>query len=87
MDFKRNFPLNIVNEAQAASTLITAGLPKRIVYGLLSFVDDVDEVMEEIENEKDESMAAQYDEIIKSLPRGSISDQDNETDDTEDNGE
>lgn len=87
MDFKRNFPLNIVNEAQAASTLITAGLPKRIVYGLLSFVDDVDEVMEEIENEKDENMEAEYDKIIKNLPRGGISDQDNETDDTEDNGE
>ena len=83
MDFKRNFPLNIVNEAQAASTLISAGLPKRIVFGLLSFIDDVDEVMEEIENEKDENMVDEYDKILKSLPSGGISDQDNETDDTE----
>jgi SPP1 family phage portal protein len=52
MDFTRNFPLDIVNEAQAAQTLISAGLPKQVVYAQLSFVDDVDYVLELIEQEK-----------------------------------
>ncbi len=52
MDFKRNFPLDIQNEAAAAQTLIAAGLPKEFVYSQLSFVDDVDNVMEMEENEK-----------------------------------
>ena len=52
MDFKRNFPLDIQNEASAAQTLINAGLPKEYVYSQLSFVDDVGSIMEMIENEK-----------------------------------
>lgn len=52
MDFKRNFPLDIQNEASAAQTLISAGFPKEFVYSQLSFVDDVDSVMEMEENEK-----------------------------------
>lgn len=53
MDFKRNFPLDIQNEAAAAQTLISAGLPKEFVYSQLSFVDDVDAIMEAIEEEKE----------------------------------
>lgn len=53
MDFKRNFPLDIQNEAAAAQTLIAAGLPKEFVYSQLSFVDDVDAIMEAIEEEKE----------------------------------
>lgn len=53
MDFKRNFPLDLLSEAQTASALIGAGLPKRIAFGQLSFVDDVEEVMQLIEDEKD----------------------------------
>lgn len=52
MDFKRNFPLDIQNEASAAQTLIAAGFPKEYVFGQLSFVDDVDSIMEMIDNEK-----------------------------------
>jgi SPP1 family phage portal protein len=52
MDFQRNFPLDLANEAQTAQTLISAGLPKELVYSQLSFVDDVDSVMEMIEDEK-----------------------------------
>ena len=53
MDFKRNFPLDLLSEAQSASALIGAGLPKRVAFGQLSFVDDVEEVMQLIEEEKD----------------------------------
>ena len=53
MDFKRNFPLDLLSEAQSASALIGAGLPKRVAFGQLSFIDDVEEVMQLIEEEKD----------------------------------
>jgi SPP1 family phage portal protein len=63
MDFTRNFPLDITNEAQAAQTLIAAGLPKQVVYAQLSFVDDVDYVLELIEQEKgDIPVADNYDD-------------------------
>jgi SPP1 family phage portal protein len=52
--FKRNFPVNVLSEAQAASALINAGLPKRKAFEQLSWVDDVDEIMELIEEEKDD---------------------------------
>lgn len=52
--FKRNFPVNVTSEAQAVSALIAAGLPKRIAFATLSFVDDVDEIMDMIEEEKEE---------------------------------
>ena len=55
MKFSRNFSLDLVSEAQAAQTMIAAGLPKRVVYGLaFSGIDDVDEVLQEIENEKED---------------------------------
>lgn len=69
MDFKRNFPLDIVNEAQAASTLKAAGLPDRTVFGQLSFIDDVDEVMEEIEMQKGENMESEYEKVMKALQK------------------
>lgn len=54
VEFKRNFPLDIVSEAQAAQALINAGLPKEIAFDkALSFVDDIDYVMALIEEEKD----------------------------------
>lgn len=54
MSFKRNFPLDLVSEAQAVQALIAAGLPKRVAFdAALSFVDDVEAVMQEIEEEKD----------------------------------
>ncbi len=54
MEFKRNFPLDLLSEAQAAQALITAGVPKRVAYQIaLSCVDDIDYVMQLIEAEKD----------------------------------
>lgn len=53
MDFNRNFPLDLANEAQTVQALIAAGLPKEVAYSQLSFVDDVDYVMQMIEKEKD----------------------------------
>ena len=50
--YKRNFPENVLNEAQAVSALISTGYPKRKAYEKLPWVDDVDEIMELIEEEK-----------------------------------
>lgn len=53
MSFKRNFPLDILSEAQAVQALTAAGLPKRVAFDIaLSCVDDVDWVMQQIEEEK-----------------------------------
>ena len=51
--YSRNFPMDLVSEAQTCQQLIGAGLPKEIAYSQLSFVDDVDYIMELIEAEKD----------------------------------
>ena len=53
MEFKRNFPLDTLSEAQTVQALIAAGIPKQIAYAQLSFVDDVDYVMQLIEEEKE----------------------------------
>lgn len=54
MAFKRNFPLDLLSEAQAVQQLIAAGLPKRVAFETaLSCVDDVEYVMQQIEAEKD----------------------------------
>lgn len=77
MDFKRNFPQDLVNEAQVVQALISAGLPKEVVYALLSFVDDVDYVMQLIEAEKNEvaSLAEDEDtEIEKQKQQKQVSD-------------
>lgn len=52
MEFRRNFPADIQSEAQNVQALIAAGLPKEVAYGQLSFVDDVEYVMQLIEKEK-----------------------------------
>ena len=53
IEFKRNFPLDVTSEAQAVTQLISAGLPKKVAFEQLSFVDDVDYIMDLIEAEKD----------------------------------
>ena len=54
MSFKRNFPLDLLSEAQAVQALTAAGLPKRVAFDIaLSCVDDIDWVMQVIEKEKD----------------------------------
>lgn len=53
MDFKRNFPLDILSEAQAAQAMMNAGLPKQIAYSLaFSGIDDINYVMQLIEEEQ-----------------------------------
>ena len=54
LDFKRNFPLDRLSEAQAAQAEIGAGMPKRYVYGRMAGVDDVDYIMELIEQEQED---------------------------------
>lgn len=52
MEFKRNFPLDILSEAQAVQALIAAGLPKEVAFNVaLSCIDDIDYVMQLIEKE------------------------------------
>lgn len=54
VSFKRNFPVDIQSEATAVSSLLNAGLPKRKAFEQLSFIDDVEEVMQLIEEEQDD---------------------------------
>lgn len=58
MDFTRNFPLDTLTEAQTVQTLISAGIPQEIAYSQLSFVDDVDYVMEMIRRQQENSITA-----------------------------
>lgn len=54
MSFKRNFPLDLLSEAQAAQAMLAAKMPQRVAYEMaFSSVDDVEAVMQEIEAEKD----------------------------------
>lgn len=51
-EYKRNFPLDLLSEAQAAQAMIGAGLPKRVAYQLaFSAIDDIDYVMQLIDEE------------------------------------
>ena len=53
MSFKRNFPIAMLNEAQTAQALISAGVPEEVAYSeALSFVDDIDYLMQLKEREK-----------------------------------
>lgn len=52
--FKRSFPVNVQEEANSVSALINAGMPKRKAFEQLSWVDDVDEIMDMIAEEKEE---------------------------------
>lgn len=62
MDFKRNFPLDTLTEAQTVQALISAGIPKEYAYSQLSFVDDVDYIMEMIEREKESTPVSLLDD-------------------------
>ena len=52
--FKPNFPVNVANEANAVSALINTGYPRRKAFEQLPWVDDVEEIMELIEEEKND---------------------------------
>lgn len=51
--YKRNFPMDLINEADTAQKLKAAGLPNSVIFEQLSFVDDVQYILDEIEKEKD----------------------------------
>lgn len=51
MEFRRNFPLDSLSEAQTAQARIAAGLPKEWVFSKMPDVDDVDYIMSLIEKE------------------------------------
>lgn len=57
LEFKRNFPLDKLNEAQTAQAYIAAGLPKEWVFSQISGIDDIDYINELIEAEQENAMA------------------------------
>ena len=65
MEFKRNFPLDITTEAQAVSTLIGCGFPKKAAFAQASFVDDVDYIMDMIAQQEEEEITS----LRKILPK------------------
>ena len=68
---KRNFPLDLVSEAQAAQAMKGAGLPDRVAYEMaFSSIDDIEYVMQLKEEERD-NMAS----LMEEMP----GDDDNET--------
>lgn len=54
MTFRRNFPVDVLSEAQAVQAMISSGMPKRKAFEQYSFVDDVEEVMMLLDEEKDD---------------------------------
>lgn len=57
MDFKRNFPLDLLTEAQAAQALIAAGVPDVVAWGLaISGIDDP-EYVKDIKEQQQDSIA------------------------------
>lgn len=52
--FKRNFPVDVQAESTAVQSMINAGMPKRKAFEQYSFVDDIDEIMDMIEMEKED---------------------------------
>lgn len=54
IEFKRNFPQDMLNEAQTAQAFIAAGVPKRLAWELaISGIDDIDYALELAEEEKE----------------------------------
>lgn len=59
--YSRNFPLDLLSEAQTCQQLINAGLPKEVAFENLSFIDDVQAVMDMIEEEKNDIPSLNFD--------------------------
>ena len=55
-EYKRNFPVDVASEANAVQALINAGVPDEIAYNYLSFVDDIDYLMELKEKKKQDAV-------------------------------
>lgn len=76
MDYARNFPLDVVGEAQAAQALINTGMPKEYAWEkALSFVngDDMEYIMQLIEDEMNSATS-----LFSDIP-GDNTDEDDET--------
>ena len=86
MEFSRNFPLDLLSEAQAAQALIAAGLPKEIVYAQLSFIDDPDYVIEMIEKEKEDIPPVPKDNDEADENDGDLEENNNDPDDDDEGG-
>lgn len=56
VEYKRNFPVDVVSEAQATQSLINAGVPEEIAYNQLSCVDDINYLMELKEQKKQDAL-------------------------------
>ena len=56
MEYKRNFPVDVVSEAQATQSLINAGVPEEIAYNQLSCVDDIQYLMDLKEQKKQDAL-------------------------------
>ena len=52
--FPRNFPVDTQSEAATVQAMINSGLPKRVAFQQYSAIDDIEEVMQLIEEEKEE---------------------------------
>lgn len=79
MEFTRNFPLDLENEAQTAKILKELGLPDKFVFSQLSSIDDVDYIIGLIEAQK--SHVSLYEDKPDNEPP------ELEEDDTADSGE
>lgn len=78
MEFKRNFPLELLKEAQTVQTLIAAGAPLHYAYSKLSDVDDPDYLIQLKRQEQEDAMSL-YEQAEKDT------DTDNEGNDNQDN--
>lgn len=73
--FKRNFPIDVLSEAQAVSAMINSGMPKRKAFEQYSFVDDLDEVMQLLDDEKS-GIPDLYDDSTDDTPDDDMPDDD-----------
>ena len=55
-EYKRNFPVDIASEANAVQALINAGVPDEIAYNYLSFVDDINYLLDLKEQSKKDAL-------------------------------
>ena len=76
--YKRNFPMDLISEAQTVQALVNAGLPKQVAFEQLSFVDDVDYIMALIEDEKD-GIASLMEETPEDLEGDKVTKEDLDT--------
>ncbi|MCM1544934.1 MAG: phage portal protein [Ruminococcus sp.] len=78
IEFSRNFPLDVLGEAQAAQALVALGYPLKLaIEAALSWVDDADYVMNMIEAEK-EKIPSLFDSVDENEEQGEDEQSDDE---------